>query len=71
MRLFSNKERQLLISLVEAKISINKSYVQLRVKDDEVCKAICNMTGGDPAKLISVDEILLEIAKQTNMTSKQ
>lgn len=68
MRLFSNKERQLLLSMLEAKISINKSYIQLREKDAEICKAVCSMTGGDPAKLINVDEILLEIAKQNNVT---
>jgi hypothetical protein len=68
MRLFSNKERQLLLSLLEAKIAINKSYIQLREKDAEICKSICTMTGGDPSKLINVDEILLELAKQTSMT---
>lgn len=68
MRLFSSKERQLLLSMLEAKISINRSYIQLREKDGEVCKAICSMTGGDPAKLINVDEILLELAKQNNIT---
>jgi hypothetical protein len=54
--------------MLEAKISINKSYIQLREKDAEICKAVCSMTGGDPAKLINVDEILLEIAKQNNVT---
>jgi len=68
MRLFSSKERQLLLSMLEAKISINKSYIQLREKDGEICKAICSMTGGEPSKLINVDEILLEIAKQNNVT---
>jgi len=68
MRLFSSKERQLLLSMLEAKISINKSYIQLREKDGEICKAICSMTGGEPSKLINVDEILLELAKQNNVT---
>jgi len=68
MRLFSSKERQLLLSMLEAKISINKSYIQLREKDGEICKAICSMTGGEPSKLVNVDEILLEIAKQNNVT---
>jgi len=68
MRLFSNKERQLLLSMLEAKISINKSYMMLREKDGEICKAVCSMTGGDPTKLVNVDEILLELAKQQNIS---
>ena len=70
MRLFSSKERQVLLSLLETKISINRSYIQLREKDSEICKTICGLTGGDPAKLINVDEILLELAKQNNVSTK-
>lgn len=68
MRIFSSRERQTLIGLCEAKIAVNKSFIQLREKDNEICKMIGNITGIDPNKIVNVEEILLELSKQTNIS---
>jgi hypothetical protein len=65
VRIFSAKERQHLISLCEAKIAVNKNFIQLREKDNEICKMIGNITGIDPSRIVNVEEILLELSKQT------
>jgi len=63
VKLLTASQRQNLIALLEGKIQINKSYVQLRQKDTEVCRLICDMTGTKAEDLVNVDEILLELLK--------